>query len=118
MSAVFFVLAHTGIRASECHDLQYQDLDLAGRRLLVRQGKGQRDRLVYLSDTACQALAHYLAGYRRPPQAPLWTRPDGKPLTYPWLLDHLQALGAQSDITPLTPIACATPSPRAYSMPA
>ena len=84
-NALFFVLAHTGIRASECIDLQYTDLDLAGRRLWVRLGKGQRDRLVYLSDTACQAISHYLAGYHRPAEAPLWTRPDGKAVDYNWL---------------------------------
>ncbi len=47
-NACFLVLTHTGIRASECVDLRRQDLDLAGRRLLMRQGKGQRDRAVYL----------------------------------------------------------------------
>jgi site-specific recombinase XerD len=35
-NACFFVLAHTGLRASECVDLQVQDLDLAGGRLMVR----------------------------------------------------------------------------------
>jgi len=59
--ACFFVLAHTGLRASECVDLQVQDLDLPGQRLTVRQGKGQRDRIVYLSDVAGQALVSYLA---------------------------------------------------------
>ncbi len=101
-NALFFVLAHTGIRASECIDLQYTDLDLAGRRLWVRLGKGQRDRRVYLSDTACQAISHYLAGYHRPAEAPLWTRPDGKAVDYNWLKCRLPALGAQIGVTPLT----------------
>jgi site-specific recombinase XerD len=101
-NALFFVLAHTGIRASECIDLQYSDLDLAGRRLWVRLGKGQHDRLVYLSDTACQAISHYLAGYHRPAAAPLWTRPDGKAVDYNWLKCRLPALGAAIGVTPLT----------------
>ena len=101
-NAIFFVLAHTGIRASECIDLQYTDLDLAERRLWVRLGKGQRDRLVYLSATACQAISHYLAGYRHLPAAPLWTRPDGKPVDYHWLKRCLPALGAEIGVTPLT----------------
>jgi site-specific recombinase XerD len=55
-NACFFVLAHTGLRASECVYLQVGDLDLPGRRLLVRQGKGRKDRVVYLSDLAVPPL--------------------------------------------------------------
>jgi site-specific recombinase XerD len=101
-NACFFVLAHTGLRASECCDLQYQDLDLPGQRLIVRHGKGQRDRLVYLSDLTCQAIAHYLGGVRRPPAAPVFTRPNGQPIDYRWLNRHLGALGEILEITPLT----------------
>ncbi len=102
-NACFFVLAHAGLRASECLDLQLQDLDLPGQRLLVRQGKGQRDRLVYLSETACQALTHYLAACPRTPQTPLWTRPNGQPISHTWLTRHLAQLGQALDIPALGP---------------
>ena len=39
-NACLTILAHTGLRASELLDLQFQDLDLSGQRLIVRQGKG------------------------------------------------------------------------------
>lgn len=39
-NACFFLLAHTGLRASECLDLGLQDLDLPARRLTVRLGNG------------------------------------------------------------------------------
>jgi site-specific recombinase XerD len=98
-NACFFVLAHTGIRASECVDLRRQDLDLAGRRLLIRQGKGQRDRVVYLSDLATTALIHYLVEIHLTPTSPLFIRPTGKPITYSWLRQHIVALGpAAGDI--------------------
>jgi site-specific recombinase XerD len=70
LNACFFVLAHAGLRISECADLQYQDLDLAGQRLCVRLGKGQKDRCVYLSATACQALRDYLGPTARAPTVP------------------------------------------------
>jgi site-specific recombinase XerD len=57
---------------------------------------------VYLSDTACQAISHYLDGYRRPAEAPLWTRPDGKPVDYNWLQRHLAALADAAGVTSLT----------------
>jgi site-specific recombinase XerD len=92
-NACFLVLAHTGIRASECVDLRRQDLDLAARRLLIRQGKGQRDRTVYLSDLAITALHHYLADRQLHPTSPLFVRPTGRPITYDWLRQHIVALG-------------------------
>ena len=102
-NACFFVLAHTGLRASECLDLQGQDLDLPAGRLVVRQGKGQRDRVVYLSPPARRGLATYLAGATPPANAPLWLRPDGRPVSYMWLYEHILALGQAAGVAHLTP---------------
>ena len=102
-NACFFILAHTGLRASECIDVQGQDLDLAGRRLLVRQGKGQRDRVVYLSETTQQALADYLGPDKQSPTMPLFRQPNGRPIYYAWLYEHIVALGraaGQIEVTP------------------
>jgi len=102
-NACFFVLAHTGLRASECVDLQFQDLHSSSGRLMVRQGKGQRDRVVYLSTLARQAIKLYLDGTTRPPTAPLWTRPAGQPVTYSWLYNHIGALGQAAGVASVTP---------------
>ena len=102
-NACFFVLAHTGIRAGECVDLSGQDLDLPARRLWVRQGKGQRDRVVYLSDTACLAISRYLAGRRPEPTKPLFVRPGGQPISYSWLKNHIKALGQAAGEIAVTP---------------
>jgi site-specific recombinase XerD len=92
-NACFFVLAHTGLRASECLDLQRQDLDLEAKRLVVRLGKGQRDRVVYLSETAQQALHLYLAQTACHPTDPLWRLPTGHAVTSSWLYKRIVALG-------------------------
>jgi integrase/recombinase XerD len=42
----------TGIRHAEAHKLDLYDIDRAAQRLTVRLGKGQRDRLVPLTETA------------------------------------------------------------------
>ncbi len=102
-NACLAILAHTGLRASELLDLQFQDLDLGSNRLIVRQGKGQRDRVVYLSKVARQAIEHYLDGFARLPVAPLLTRPDGRPLSYSWLRAHVAAFGQAAEVTNLTP---------------
>jgi len=53
-AACFFLLAHAGLRASELVDLRQADVDLVQRRLYVRGGKGDRDRVVYLSAIAAK----------------------------------------------------------------
>jgi integrase/recombinase XerC len=101
-NACFFVLAHTGLRASEWIDLCRQDLDLEGGRLWVRAGKGGRDRVVFLSETARLALQRYLAGGSPPPTAPLFTHPDGRNLSYAWLYAHLLRLGEAAGVAQVT----------------
>jgi site-specific recombinase XerD len=102
-NACFFLLSHTGLRAGECLDVCLQDLDLERRRLTVRRGKGQRDRVVYFSDTTYQALRNYLGSGHRPGTAPVFTRPDGRPISYMWLYEHITALGQAAAVESVTP---------------
>jgi site-specific recombinase XerD len=102
-NACFFILAHAGLRAAECIDLTFQDLDLSGQRLFVRLGKGQRDRCVYLSNTACHALQLYLGSSLLPPTAPLFAYPNGKPITYSWLKRHMISLARTVGIPDFSP---------------
>jgi integrase len=59
--AAFYLLWQGGLRLGEVEELRLEDLDLAYRRLSVRNGKGLKDRTVYLADTAVRALEAYLA---------------------------------------------------------
>jgi integrase/recombinase XerD len=59
--AAFYVLWQAGLRLGEVEELRLEDLDLAGRKVMVRQGKGLRDRTAYLTDAALHALQAYLA---------------------------------------------------------
>lgn len=92
-AAWFFVFAHTGIRLTELLDLHGCDLDLSGARLRIRQGKGQRDRIVYLSTTAVTALRHYLSHFPRHAHEPLFVRTQEAPLQESWLQTRLRQLG-------------------------
>ena len=58
--AAFYLLWQGGLRLGEVEELRMDDLDLAGRKLMVRQGKGQKDRAVYLTDAARHAVQAYL----------------------------------------------------------
>ena len=58
------LLYSTGIRKSELLNLKVDDVNLEEELLIVRQGKGGKDRVVPLSAVACQFLETYLKAIR------------------------------------------------------
>jgi site-specific recombinase XerD len=58
--AMFKLMLRCGLRVEEVAKLSRGAVDLKGRRILVRQGKGGKDRVVYISDDAADALNAYL----------------------------------------------------------
>ncbi len=63
--AWFFTLAHTGVRISELANLRLEDVDLQAGTLHIRNGKQNRDRVVFLSPQLADCLRHYLT-HRQP----------------------------------------------------
>lgn len=63
-SAVLELLYGTGVRLGECMRLDTSDVELSQGELLVRDGKGRRDRKVPLSGEAARALDLYLRSSR------------------------------------------------------
>jgi site-specific recombinase XerD len=59
-TTVLELLYGGGLRVSECSRLDLRDVDLAERLLLVRNGKGRKDRVVPLGARAAMALERYL----------------------------------------------------------
>jgi integrase/recombinase XerD len=58
--ATLELLYGTGIRVGECERLDTTDLDLSPGTVLIRDGKGKRDRVVPLTGRAARALGVYL----------------------------------------------------------
>jgi integrase len=54
---LFAILFGTGIRKAEARKLRRGDIDLDRRRLMVREGKGGKDRIVALTPSAINAVA-------------------------------------------------------------
>ncbi len=69
--AILLTLLDTGVRCSEAAYLDLADCRLPERRLLVRQGKGGKDRIVPFADRCAAALAAYGAD-RGPAPGPLF----------------------------------------------
>jgi len=58
--AMFKLMLRCGLRVEEVANLSLSALDLRRGQLFVYQGKGAKDRVVYLSKDAYQALVQYL----------------------------------------------------------
>lgn len=58
------ILYGSGLRLGEARNLKLSDIDRAGSRLLVRQGKGQKDRYTLLPQCLLTDLEVYWRAYR------------------------------------------------------
>jgi integrase/recombinase XerD len=70
--ALMELLYSTGMRRGEAARLQLPEIDLVRGTVMIRQGKGRRDRLVPVGSRACHWIARYLDEVR----PKLVTRPD------------------------------------------
>lgn len=95
--AWFLTLAQTGVRVNELLDLRLSDLDLAGRRLLIREAKNGADRWCYLTPPLVTALQSHLA--QRPVSADdhLWRAAD-QPVTANQIRYRLRAWGQACEV--------------------
>ncbi|MFC1578038.1 tyrosine-type recombinase/integrase [Thermodesulfobacteriota bacterium] len=58
--AMFRLMLRCGLRVEEVANLSLGDIDLKQRRIMVVNGKGGKDRVVYISDDATDGLLAYL----------------------------------------------------------
>ena len=58
--AMFMIMLRCGLRVEEVAHLSLGNIDFKRRILLIRDGKGAKDRIVYISNDALAALLEYL----------------------------------------------------------
>jgi len=68
---VVMLLYGSGVRLAECLDLRVKDLDFDRHQIIVRQGKGQKDRVTMLPGAVRETLTKHLADVRRLHEADL-----------------------------------------------
>jgi integrase/recombinase XerD len=97
--ALVLLLADTGLRASEATALRISDADLADGSVIVRHGKGDRERICYMGKSTRKALWRYLAS--RPgagADEPLFMTASGRSLTRMQLTHLLERIGQRIGI--------------------
>ena len=57
---MFLLMLRSGLRVEEISNLTLDAIELRRRRIYVLNGKGSKDRLVYMSNDAYDALVRYL----------------------------------------------------------
>ena len=78
------LLYGAGLRVLECCRLRIQDVDLATNQVLVRGGKGDKDRMTMLPAMAKADLVRHLAGVRTQHQEDLAAGPAGWSCPWRW----------------------------------
>lgn len=110
--ALMEMLYATGIRHSEVYRLNIFDVDTSSELLIVRQGKGRRDRCVPLTEAASQWLSRYITaarpqlaavkskGRERPlaPTSALWLSIKGHRLSYQMIAERISEYAAQAEL--------------------
>jgi integrase/recombinase XerD len=97
---IFTLMLHTGLRVGEVVNMCLGDVYLSeDRSAHVRvNGKGQRERVVYLSSTAVQLLSAYLAARPAEGGERVFLNRQGKPITITGIQLQLAKYCRQTDI--------------------
>lgn len=99
--ATVLFLLDTGVRAAELCGLNGSDINTKSGAVMIRQGKGQKDRQVYLGTKARKHLLRYYIERGRPEdKQPVWiSEKTGKRLTRSGLAQMLRKLSKRAGVT-------------------
>lgn len=97
---IVYVLLDTGVRAAELCALDAGDVDERSGAVLVRQGKGRKDRTVYLGAKTRRDLVRYWRAHGRPAtgQAVFVSLTTGQRLTENGLRQLLRRIGDRAGV--------------------
>jgi integrase/recombinase XerD len=102
--ALMEVLYATGLRHAEVRRLDVYDVDLVAGRVIVRGGKGGRDRIVPITQTAAGWVRRYVREARpelargRAPGPALWLAITGRRLSYQMIGDLVRDYAVEADV--------------------
>lgn len=95
--AILYCLLDTGCRAEEFVSIDLDDVDTATGQVMVRKGKGGKERAVFLGRKSRKALRAYLRS-RQDNHRALWVTDEGSRLTYAGLRQVVRRLSDRAGI--------------------
>ena len=102
--ALLLFLLDSGVRASECLGVLLEDIDWAHRRVLVRHGKGLKQRWVGIGERTLGALRDYVERFRRDRAGELFLTSRGEAMSSVGTLEViLRRLGERSGVRKVHP---------------
>jgi integrase/recombinase XerD len=97
--AILLTLMDTGVRASELFAMTRKDLDLRNGKIIIRNGKGSKFRIVFISDKTQQVIKRYLKK-REDFSQYLWITQSGSQLQYSGLRQIMRRRAKDAGIEP------------------
>jgi site-specific recombinase XerD len=93
------IMLNTGLRAAEVLNLKVSDIDWQGGKVMVREGKGKKDRTLWIGEADLKLLKKWLKYKAKLPESAfLFTTSDGKRLQDRYLRCMVKRLAQQAGI--------------------
>jgi integrase/recombinase XerC/integrase/recombinase XerD len=97
--ALILTMVDTGVRSAECRNLLIESVDRSGPSILVRQGKGLKDRVLSLNPVTVRALKRWIEAHPAAfPQNHVFVYEDGRPMNDRGLLQILHRLSKNAKL--------------------
>jgi integrase/recombinase XerD len=94
--AMVLCMLRTGLRVGEAVALKWDHLDFRTRRLIVREGKGAKDRVVYFDEQVREAIAEWRT---RAPESPyVFSTLKGGPMTTTYARQFVKRAAQKAEI--------------------
>jgi site-specific recombinase XerD len=96
--AILCMFLDTGLRVSELASLNIDDMDMNSGSIVVRHGKGGKQRVVHIGSKAQKALWKYVALYRRRESNRLFLKRSGEQLDVQGIKILVKRLGIRAKV--------------------
>jgi site-specific recombinase XerD len=100
--AIFMLMLRCGLRVEEVANLTLGSIDYRRNQIMIRSGKGAKDRVVYISNDAAEALAVYLQKRRVTKEQKIFLvekgNYKGKPISVRGIQKRIEYYSKQSGI--------------------
>lgn len=96
--AILSLLIDCGLRVSELANINIADIDWESRSILIRKGKGGKQRMVHMGSKTYKSLRKYVTSYRNGDSDRLFINRNGEPLVAVGIQILIKRLGQKAKI--------------------